>query len=83
MYRPKKRKLVRRMSAASAVAVVAATSLGITFIAQSGATTTAIGTAKDSAVAATAKTATAKTTTPVYHIVGLKHHDDSRSSGDN
>ena len=83
MYRPKKRKLVRRVSAASVVAVVAAAGYGITFIAQSGATTTAISTTKDSTATTTAKTATSKSTTPTYHIVGLKHHDDSRSSGDN
>jgi hypothetical protein len=79
MYRPKKRKLVRRVSAASAVAVVTAAGLGVTFMVQSGATTTAVGTTKNTAAATT----TAKTTTPTYHIVGLKHHDDSRSSGDN
>jgi len=82
MYRPTKQKLVRRVSVASVVAVLSATGLGVAFIAQSGATTSAIGANK----AATTKVATAKTTTktasPLYHIV-VRHHDDSRSSDDN
>ena len=84
MYRPRKRKFVRRISAASVVAVGAAVGLGFTILSQSGATNSAISTSGE--VTATAKTAatSSATTTPVYHIVGLtSHHDDGGSSGDN
>lgn len=86
MYRPRKRKFVRRISAASVVAVGAAVGLGFTILSQSGTTNSAISTSGE--VTATAKPATASTssatTTPVYHIVGLtSHHDDGGSSGDN
>jgi hypothetical protein len=85
MYRPTKRKLVRRVSAASIVAVLAAAGVGITFIAQSGATTTAIGAVKDAAENATTATTTTKSTTATtkYHVVGASRHNDSRSSDDN
>jgi len=88
MYRPRKRKFVRRISAASVVAVGAAVGLGFTILSQSGATNSAISTSGE--VTATAKPATTSTstsgatTTPGYHIVGLtSHHDDGGSSGDN
>jgi hypothetical protein len=88
MYRPKKRKYVRRISAASVVAVGAAVGLGVTMLSQSGATNSALSTSGE--VTATAKTAAVSSasasgaTTPVYHIVGLKsHHDDGAASGDN
>ena len=42
MYRPTKRKLVRRVSVASVVAVLAAVGLGITVINQSGGLNSAI-----------------------------------------
>lgn len=83
MYRPKKRMLVRRVSAASVVAVVAAAGLGITFISQSGATTSALKTTDDAVTKTTSSTPTTKSTTPKYHVVGLTYHDDSKSSGDN
>jgi hypothetical protein len=88
MYRPKKRKYVRRISAASVVAVGAAVGLGLTILNQSGASNSAISTSGE--VTATAKTVAVSgtsanaATTPVYHIVGLKSHpDDGGASGDN
>lgn len=88
MYRPKKRKFVRRISAASVVAVGAAVGLGFTILSQGGATNSAIS--KSGEVTATAKTAAVSNpmastaTTPVYHIVGLTSHpDDGGSGGDN
>ena len=74
MYRPKKRKLVRRVSAASVVAVVAAVGLGITFVNQSGAANSAlkVTTEKaDTTVAATSAATTAK-----YHVVSTTSSDD-------
>jgi anti-sigma-K factor RskA len=74
VYRPKKRKLVRRVSAASVVAVVAAVGLGITFVNQSGAANSAhkVTTEKaDTTVAATSAATTAK-----YHVVSTTSSDD-------
>lgn len=88
MYRPKKRKFVRRVSAASVVAVGAAVGLGFTILSQSGATNSAIS--KSGVVTATAKTAavsstsSSSSTAPAYHIVGLQSHpDDGGSAIDN
>ncbi|MBW4030399.1 MAG: hypothetical protein HIU57_06935 [Acidobacteria bacterium] len=86
MYRPKKRKLVRGVSAASVVAVGAAVGLGITILHQTGATTSAIATSGE--VTATTTTpapnpSASTAVTPTYHIVGLaRHHDDANSSPD-
>ena len=86
MYRPKKRKFVRRVSAASVVAVAAAVGLGFTILSQGGATNSAIS--KSGEVTATAKTAAvsnttaSSATTPVYHIVGLTSLHDGGSGGD-
>ena len=81
MYRPTKRKLVRRASTASAVALFAIAGLGLTAIAQSGAVTSAL---KSEKAAVTTKSTTKVTTpTPKYHIVSSRYHDDSHQSGDN
>lgn len=81
MYRTTKRKLVRRASTASAVALFAIAGLGVTVIAQSGALTSALKTGK---TAVTTKSSTkVTTTTPKYHIVSSRFHDDSNQSRDN
>lgn len=85
MYRPKKRQLVRRATAASAVALVAVAGIGITLISQSGAVTSALK-AQKAAVATTSSTtksaaSTATLTIPKYHIISTRH-DDSHRSGD-
>jgi hypothetical protein len=73
MYRPKKRKLVRRVSAASMVAVVAAVGLGITIVNQSGAVNSAFKvTEKGETTAATTSTAA----TAKYHVVSTTSSDD-------
>jgi hypothetical protein len=85
MYRPKKRKLVRRASVASVVALVAAAGLGATLISQSGATSTALKFEKAAPVSteSTASGATTRTTTtPKYHLVTTRHDDDGSSSND-
>jgi hypothetical protein len=85
MYRPKKRKLVRRASAASVVALVAAAGLGATFISQSGATSTALKFEKAATAShgSTDSSVSTKTTTvPKYHLV-TTHHDDGGRSSDN
>ena len=88
MYRPTKRKFVRRVSAASVVAVAAAVGVGFTILSQSGASNSAIVkpgevTATTGAASSTSSTSSAGTT-PLYHIVGLKsHHDDGGTGGDN
>ena len=85
MYRPKKRKLVRRASVASVVALVAAAGLGATFISQSGATSSALKfekAAPASTESTTSGATTKTTTTPKYHVVTTRH-DDGGSSSDN
>ena len=83
MYRPRKRKFVRRISAVSVVAVGAAVGLGFTILNQSGATNSAVSTSGE-VIATASSTTSGTTTTPVYHVVGLKSHpDDGGSSGDN
>jgi hypothetical protein len=78
MYRPKKRKLVRRASVASVVALFAAAGMGVTLISQSGATSTALKFEK-AATASTESTSsratTKTTTTPKYHLVTTRHED--------
>jgi hypothetical protein len=83
MYRPKKRKLVRRASVASVVALVAAAGLGVTLISQSGATSTALKFEKAATASSesTSSRETTKTTaTPKYHLVSTRHEDGAGSS---
>ncbi|NNN09390.1 MAG: hypothetical protein HKL85_09395 [Acidimicrobiaceae bacterium] len=86
MYRPKKRQLVRRVAVTSSLALVGLTGLGVTFLSQSGATSSALNAANTATTAVVASTTKGATTTltiaaPKYHIVG-GYHDDSRHSGD-
>ena len=89
MYRPKKRQLARRVAVTSSLALVGLTGLGVTFLSQSGATSTALNAANTTTAATTAVVASttkgAATTltiaAPKFHIVG-GYHDDSRHSGD-
>jgi hypothetical protein len=74
MYRPKKRKLVRRVSAASMVAVVAAVGLGITIVNQSGAANSALKVTTEKADTTAAATSTAATAK--YHVVSTSSSDD-------
>ncbi|MBU6515777.1 MAG: hypothetical protein KGL23_08075 [Acidobacteriota bacterium] len=89
MYRPKKKKFVRGVSAASVVAVGAAVGLGVMVLHQ-GATNPVLspsGSVSASATGApattptsTSATSTSATATPAFHIVGLaRRHDDSSS----
>ncbi len=86
MYRPTKRKLVRRVSVASVVAVMSAAGLGIAFVAQSGATTSALAGSKSTTTSAATTSASTKSATksvtPHYRIV-VTHHDDHGSTDDN
>jgi hypothetical protein len=77
MYRPKKRKLVRRVSAASVVAALAATGLGVTLLSQSGATTSNLASPSTQS-AATSSANTGATTSKLYVVV---RHDDSTREG--
>jgi len=89
MYRPTKRKLVRRVSLASAVGAMAVTGLGLALIGQSGATTALkVERSTSAAVSTTAKgPSSTLTISPKYHVVSTRHHDDGASSqfqgGDN
>ena len=88
MYRPKKKKLVRGVSAASVVAVGAAVGLGVMVLHQ-GATNPVLSPSGSVSASATAGPATPTSTsaassstgaTPAFHIVGLaRRHDDSGS----
>ena len=86
MYRPKKRKYVRRAVVSSSLALVAITGLGVTILSQGGATSTALKVNPTATIASTPTTSkgvvsTASLSVPRYHIVGARH-DDSQRSGD-
>jgi hypothetical protein len=84
MYRPKKRKIVRRVSAASVVAVVAAVGLGITFINQSDAVSVTGKIAVQEVGAAAHASTTASAKSAKYHLTTSGRHDtDSTASSDN
>ena len=76
MYRPTKRKLVRRVSVASVVAVLAAVGLGITVINQSGGLNSAI-----KLPTATVATSSGTTSGAKYQVVN--HDRDVASSSEN
>lgn len=85
MYRPKKRKFLRRAAVTSTLALVAVTGLGVTLLSQGGATSTnppAATTAANTANTATlSPVSTATISVPKFHVVGTRH-DDSQHSGD-
>ena len=90
MYRPKKKKFVRGVSAASVVAVGAAVGPGVMVLHQ-GATNpvnSPSGSVSASATAASTTTPTSTSAaptstgaTPAFHIVGLAPRHDDSSSG--
>lgn len=77
MYRPQKRKLVRRLSTVSAVALVAIAGAGITWISQGGAATPAPNVEK-SAVD-NAPTAATTASNAKYHLVSPPLEETSSS----
>ena len=82
MYRPQKRKLVRRLSTASLVAVVAAAGVGVVLATQSGATTGALRSGTATTANATSATgATTKSAAATYFVVDRRDSDASPADG--
>lgn len=79
MYRPHKRKLVRRLSAVSAVTLATVAGLGATFISHSGATTS---TPRADKAATTSEPTGAPSSSANYHLVNSPGSDDA-VTGDN
>lgn len=83
MYRPQKRKFVRRVSAASMVAVVAAGGLAITLFNQThGQTSAVVSTPVTSPTAASASVAHSSTPPSAKYRLVSTSHDDGPSSED-
>jgi hypothetical protein len=75
MYRPHKRKLVRRAATGAFVAVLATAGLGVTLLHQTGASLALRASLKKDATTVT--TAEETSVRPLYHLVGVQEYDSA------
>jgi hypothetical protein len=79
MYRPKKKKIVRRVSVASVVAVLSAVGLGVALFGQGGGANSAAGTPARASTTTSAHGSSGTSSSAKYHLVS-RTLEDAHSS---